>query len=116
MKSSKFRLRRVGGVQVIESLVSQLESYDELHKIVAEAMSRPGDGLIIHLPTPTYITSLFIQGIVDAADDSKRADRPFFAVVHPKLKLLIQMFNLADSIPCADRLDTAINRIHQKKA
>jgi len=115
VNSSKFRLRRVGGVLVVESLVQQLDAHEALLKVINEAMSKTGDGLIIHLPTPNYITSLFIHSILDAADACKEAGRPFLAVVHPKLKLLIQMFNLQDHIPCADRLDSAITKIHSMK-
>lgn len=111
VQSSTFRLRRVHNVIVVESLSSRLTEGDSLLDVVDQALQKPGDGIIIHLPTPTYVTSQFLRCLRDAGERIAAAGRPFVAVVHPKMRLLIEMFNLQDELPTVKSLVDALDAV-----
>ncbi len=109
--SPVFRLRRVSGVIVIESLSAKLSEHEALKEVIGEILEEKIEGVILHLPTPTYVSSLFLLAMVKIAEEYKQLGTPFYAVMHPKMRLLVDMFNLSKEIPYAERLDRAIEKI-----
>lgn len=111
VQSSSFRLRRVRDLIVIESLVSRLTQGDAIIDVTRQAVEKNSDGVIFHLPTPTYVTSDFMRCLRDAAEIAQENSVPYFAVVHVKLRLLIEMFGLEHVIRPAKTLVEAMESL-----
>lgn len=112
---SSFRLRRVNHCVVIESLNPRLMDHDGLRKAFAEAAAKPDRvGVVINFPTPTYVTSLVIVAIRELARQAHAEGVPFMGVFHPKLRLLLRIFELQDEIPTEARLDLALRVMNER--
>jgi len=109
--STRFKMRRVEDVLVVETISEGLNNPEALVGVWEEALEKQSKGVIIHLPTPKYVSSLFIRTLLDCAEDARKKSKPFVVVVHPKLRLLFQMFELLDEVPMADRLNRAVESI-----
>lgn len=112
--STRFKLRRVDDVLLIESLSDGLNNSEALGSVWQEARGKKSRGIILHLPTPKYVSSLFIRQILRCSQDAAAARTPFTVVVHPKLRLLFQMFEMLDEMPTAERLDRALLDIDEQ--
>jgi hypothetical protein len=110
-----FRLRRVNHCIVIESLNPRLVDHEGLRKAFAEATAKPDRiGVVINFPTPTYVTSLVIVAIRELARQAHADGIPFMGVFHPKLRLLLRIFELQDEVPSEARLDLALRVLNEK--
>lgn len=116
--STRFKLRRLEDVIVVESVSEGLNHSEALSALWGEALGKKQNGIIIHLPSPKYVSSLFIRGLYDCALDASEKNVPFVLVVHPKLRLLFHMFELLDEVPIAERLDRAMDaiKVQQQRA
>lgn len=113
--SSAFRLRRVNRCIVIETLNPRLVQHEEIKSVFHQAVAKPDRiGVIINFPTPNYVTSLFIVALREIAREAKAGGIPFIGVLHPKLRLLLRIFELQDDIPTEDRLDLAIRTMNER--
>ncbi len=88
-----------------------MDNEQALRDVFNEALAKTSDGIIVHIPMPKYVTSLFFVALQDIARQAETAGCPFMVVVHPKLRVLMQMFQLDDTIPLAERLDQAMKQI-----
>ncbi|NUQ34471.1 MAG: hypothetical protein HUU29_05985 [Planctomycetaceae bacterium] len=113
IRSTQYRAYREGEVVIIEGLVDDLADAEIFIAAFHNALIKKPKGIVLHLPRPKSVTSLFIDALGTAAMDSDQAGVPFVAVVHPKVRLLISMFGLEHMIRLVDRLPTAIESISE---
>ncbi len=112
--SKDYRLRRVGGFVVIENIVPKLLHGAELKEVWEAATSKQDcHGVILHFPTPNYVSSVVIVALREIGKQMQESGRPWRAVLHPKLRLLLEIFDLKDAIPTEDRLETAVKRMRE---
>jgi hypothetical protein len=112
--SAAFRLRRVSDFVVIENVVPKLMNGEELKAVWEAAVSKEDcKGVILHFPSPTYVSSVVIVTLREIGRQMQEAGRPWRAVLHPKLRLLLEIFELKDVIPTEDRLENAVKRMRE---
>lgn len=113
--SETFRLRRAERCIVVENLNPNLTQHEELRAVCRQAFEKSGKiGVVLHFPTPKYVTSLFIVALREIGREARAAKRPFLAVLHPKLRLLLAIFELQDDIPTEDRLEIALQTLNNQ--
>ncbi|MCA8939964.1 MAG: hypothetical protein KDB07_09155 [Planctomycetes bacterium] len=112
--SSTFRARWLEGVLVIESLVSKIDRDDVLMDVFNQSLEKEPEGIILNLQRPRYISSLLIVAIRDIAKRAAELDIPFVAVIHPKLRLLLEMFGITSVVRTGENLDRTVRELHQE--
>lgn len=98
----------MANVLVIENLIADLNHPEILTSLFDKVLNKDDSGIVLHLPRPTSVTSLYLDAINEAAKKAALQRHPFFAVVHPKLRLLMSLFQLEDLINTAPNLNDAI--------